>query len=181
MCYYNNRYIDASYCEGGSNFRPTNVLTGFDNTVCATGPTGPTGPCCNKNDNIASITNQINPETLTQMQMVALSPEFISGDSISVIDGSNYITLKQGSYFISYSSLISPLSTPLDAILGFIIDNDIIPSSVATTTFSDSNARQLVKNFLLNILDENKDIALVNNSNGDISLSNLVISIIKVG
>lgn len=181
MCYYNNRYIDSSYCEGGKNYRPTNILTGFDDTVVGpTGPTGPTGPCCNS-DNIASILNSVNPENLVPEQMVTLTPDFIIGNNIKNTSGSNYITLLNGSYYISYSATITPSTSPIDVSLAFILNNDIIESSVVSQTVSSVNSITLNKSFLINIEDNSNDIALINNSLEQITLTNLTISVIKVG
>ena len=181
MCYYNNRYIDSSYCKGGANYRPTNILTGFDNTVVGpTGPTGPTGPCCNR-DNIASITNDIATETLASQQMATLTPDFIIGNRINNASGSNYINLLEGSYYINYSANVTPSLSPTSISLAFIMNTDIIESSVVTETVSSQNTTTLSKSFLINILDDSNDIALINNSSNEISLSNLTISIIKVG
>lgn len=181
MCYYNNRYIDSSYCAGGKNYKPTSVLTGFDNTVIGpTGPTGPTGPCCNS-DNLASILNSVSPEVLVSEQMVTLTPDFIIGNSIKNTSGSDYITLLNGSYYISYNAIVSPSTSPMDVSLAFILNGDIIESSIVTQSVSSTSAITLNKSFLINIADTSNDIALINNSSSQISLTNLTISVIKVG
>lgn len=180
MCYYNNQYIDSSNCEGGNNFC-RRILTGFDNTIIGpTGPTGPTGPCCNS-ENIASILNLNNPEVLNSRQMVTLSPDFIIGNSINLINNSNYINLLKGTYYISYSANILPFLSPTTISLAFIINNDTIESSIISQPVNNTNTITLSKSFLLNIVDDVNDIALINNSDNQITLSNLTISIIKVG
>ena len=179
MCYYNNRFIDSSYCEGGKNFRPNTILTGFD-TVGPTGPTGPTGPCCNNNESIASIVEFYETEELTPLQMATLSPDFLAGPDISVIDGSNYISLSRGSYYINYSATVTPSSSNTIS-LAFIMNTDTVLSSVSSLVADSTSSVILSKSFLINILDDSQDIALINNSPINITLSNLTISVLKVG
>ena len=69
----------------------------------------------------------------------------------------------------------------MDISLAFILNGDIIESSIVTQSVSSTSAITLNKSFLINIADTSNDIALINNSSSQISLTNLTISVIKVG
>ena len=53
MCYYNNRFVDSSRCEGGKNYIQPTIFGNICQLV--TGPTGPTGPCCELSSNVAQV------------------------------------------------------------------------------------------------------------------------------
>lgn len=166
MCFYNNRFINSSSCNSCR--------------MCSTGPTGPTGPKGELSENFASITTSQISQNLEPLELASLSANLIIGSNIDVINNSNYITLQPGIYYINYSSTISS-SSPSTLQLAFIEDNTAIEDSIIQQTITNNaDKEQVSKNFLLNVLDADFNLALQNQSSQEITLEHLTITIIKI-
>lgn len=166
MCFYNNRFINSSSCNSCR--------------MCSTGPIGPTGPKGELSENFASITTSQISQNLEPLELASLSANLIMGSNIDVINNSNYITLQPGIYYINYSSTISS-SSQSTLQLAFIEDNTTIEDSIIQQTITNNaDKEQVSKNFLLNVLDADFNLALQNQSSQEITLEHLTITIIKI-
>lgn len=174
MCYYNNRYINSNICSRintGFSFFPQQPIVG---------PTGPRGPMGTVVQNTASIVGNSQSQTLAPNSSFGLSPNFVLGDSIILMNNSTYINLEKGIYYISYSFTASNIVVPSNISFGFTLNNDVIENSVVT--LQNTNVQQSIqKSFLLNVEDNFINIQLTNISNQTTNANNLSISIIKVG
>lgn len=174
MCYYNNQFINSSYCAGGKNYRQ-----GTNRCNCS-GPTGPTGPRGEISQNMATIVNSPNPQTLNENEVATLLADFIAGDSIMLTDLSNYINLAKGIYFINYSTSLTP-SASGNINVGFLLNGDVITSSITSLSPSTTEKISVSKSFTLNVLDDTVSISFVNLSTLPIEIDKLTINIIKIG
>ena len=171
MCYYNNQFINSNQC-----------FPRCCNRNCSTvGATGPTGPAGQLSQNFASVSALNSPTTISPSEMIELFPNLIIGSSISVDSGSNYITLSKGKYFINYSLVASASDLPNNISISFIQDNSAIESSTISLSNVTTSPLSLSKGFLLNVIDDFIDIALINLSTIDITITDLIITVIKIG
>lgn len=173
MCYYNNQYIDGSRCAGGKNYRQ-------GNRQCCSGPTGPTGPKGDISQNMATIVNSPNPQTLIENGVATLIADFIAGESISVGDLSNFITLTRGIYYINYSTSLTPSATG-NINVGFLLNGDTIDSSITSLSPTTTEKVSVSKSFTINVLDDSVGISFINLSTISILIDRLTINIIKIG